>query len=79
MSESFDLTRLDECIEAYNEAAAIARKWIKKYYELEAENERLRAAVEFVASQKDLFFAECSIAEKIVQTCEEALKPNLTN
>ena len=37
------------------------------------EANRLRGVVEWVASQKDLFFAECSQAEEIVARCREAL------
>lgn len=40
---------------------------------LEAENHRLRETVEYVASLQNLFFAECSQAEEIVERCRKAL------
>jgi hypothetical protein len=40
----------------------------------EAERDRLRITVEWIAGQTDLFFAECSRAEEIVWRCKEVLK-----
>jgi hypothetical protein len=41
--------------------------------ELERENSALRDVVAWIASQQDLFFAECSQAEEIVARCQAAL------
>ena len=44
--------------------------------QLIAEIRRLREVWEWVAGQKNLFFAECSQAEEIVTRCKNALAPN---
>lgn len=44
--------------------------------ELITEIRRLRAVLEWIAGQQNLFFAECSQAEEIVARCKEALSPN---
>jgi hypothetical protein len=59
-------------------------KWMRKhgpavdYYllaeALQAENERLREALQFIASQEPLTFAECSVAEAIIGRAKTALE-----
>lgn len=48
------------------------------YLELQAagaEIARLRAALEFIVSQENLTFAECSLAEEIIGRAKAALQP----
>ena len=40
---------------------------------LESSNKRMREALEFIAKQEDLTFAECSLAEEIVSRAKAAL------
>ena len=53
-----------------------ARDWHLTAQALEEENKRLRDALQFIASQKDLMFAECSVAEEIVRRAKAVLGHN---
>ena len=46
----------------------------KKLDGLRLQNKAYREVLEWIASQSNLFFAECSQAEEIVARCAEALK-----
>jgi hypothetical protein len=50
-----------------------ARDWYLVSQALEEENKRLREALQFIASQEPLTFAECSVAEAIIGRAKAAL------
>ena len=45
-----------------------------KYEAVKDENQRLRAALEFVVDRENLAFAECTVAEEIWNVCKKALE-----
>jgi hypothetical protein len=57
----------------------LIRRLVRVRNELEscrADREKFLALIQWIASQQNLFFAECTQAEEIVSRCHEALKRN---
>jgi len=55
----------------------LIRRLVRVRNELEscrADREKFLALIQWIASQQNLFFAECTQAEEIVSRCHEALK-----